>query len=87
MAGVGPPTFGFGHVGEAGACYAKMAQALRHAEGVRDNVEGDSINVARCVKEVTIMIYDLTKATGRMFEQEHLKMINMVSAINHGGVT
>ncbi len=28
---------------------------------------------------------DLTKAAGGMFEQEHLRMINMVWAINPGG--
>ncbi len=55
--------------------------------GGSNNVERDSINVERYVKEVAIMIYELTMATGRMFEQEHLRMINMVSAISPGGAT
>ncbi len=37
------------------------------------------------VTEIAILVYDLTKAAGRRFEQEHLRMIHMVSAINPGG--
>ncbi len=76
---------GFGHVGESGACYAKMAQVLQRAGEVRDNVEVGSIIGEKCVKEIAIMMIDLTKASGRIFEQEHLRMISMVSAINPGG--
>ncbi len=76
---------GFGHVGEAGACYAKMAQVLHRAGEIRDNVEVVSINVEKYVKEIATLMVDLTKASGRMFQQEHLRMVNMVSAINPGG--
>ena len=79
------PNAGFGHVGEAGACYAKMAQVLQRAGEVRDHVERDAIKRQKYVRETAIMVYGLTKAAGRMFEQEHLRMINMVSAINPGG--
>ncbi len=62
-----------------------MAQVLQHAVEVRDHVEGDSSSEKKYVKEMTIMVYDLIKATGGMFEQECLRMINMVSAIIPGG--
>ncbi len=75
---------GFGHVGEAGACYSPMARGMLRAGEVRDNVEGDSINVEKYVKEIASLVFDLTKAAGRMFEQDHLSMTNMVSAINPG---
>ncbi len=45
----------------------------------------DSINVAKYVKELTSTMIELSKATGRMFDQEHLRIINMVSAINTVG--
>ncbi len=37
------------------------------------------------MKELTNTMIDLTKATGRMFEQDRLRMVSMVSAINLGG--
>ncbi len=62
-----------------------MARVLLRAGEVRDNVEAESINVEKYVKEIPDLMADLTKATGRMFEQEHFTMINMVSAVNTGG--
>ena len=43
---------GFGHVGEAGACYSTMARVVLRAGEVRDNVDADSINVEkyRCAR-------------------------------------
>ncbi len=38
------------------------------------------------VKEIAALVGDLTKAAGRMFEKEHFRMINMVTAINQGGL-
>ena len=38
------------------------------------------MNIEKYVKELTNTMIDLTKATGRMFEQEHLRMTNMVAA-------
>jgi hypothetical protein len=52
---------------------------------VRDNVEADSINVEKYVKELAALTADLSKAAGRMFEQLRLMLINMVSAIHAGG--
>ena len=97
MCGGGPPGLsggvtgggddgGFGHVGEAGARYNTMARVVLRAGKDRDNVEADSINVEKYVKEIAALVADLTKAAGRMFEQEHFRMINMVSAISPGGL-
>ncbi len=61
-----------------------MARVFLRAGEVRDNVEADSINVEKYVKEIAALLADLTMATGRMFEVEHLRMINTVS-IHTGG--
>ncbi len=62
---------GFGHVGDAGGCYSTMARVLLRAVEFRDNAEADSVNVEKYAKEIAALMADLTKATGRMFEQEH----------------
>ncbi len=38
----------------------------------------------RYVKELAALTADLTKAAGRMFDPDHLRMINLVSAIYTG---
>ncbi len=62
-----------------------MVRVLIRAREVRDKVEADSINVEKNVTEIATLMADLTKATRNMFEQENLRMTNMVSAINTGG--
>ncbi len=62
-----------------------MAKVTKRLTEIEDNVEADSINVKKYLKELAITMIDMTKATGRMFEQEHFRMINMVRAINPGG--
>ncbi len=59
---------GFGHLGEAGLCYTKMAREVQRAGDVYDNVDEH-------VREIAALVIDLVKASGRMFEQEHLKLI------------
>ena len=78
----GVPSGGCGRVGEARACYDAMARVMKRLAEIRDNVEFDSINVEKYVKELTNTIIAMTRATGRMFEQEHFRMINVVTAIN-----
>ena len=43
-------------------------------------MEGDSINVEKYVKELSVVTMDLTKACGGMFEQEHFRFTAMFSA-------
>ena len=59
---------------------------MKRLAEIRDNVGMDSINVEKYVKELTNTMFDMTEATGRMFEQEHRRMINMVTAINPRGL-
>jgi hypothetical protein len=51
--GGGVPSRGFGHVGEARACYDAMARVMKRLAEVRDNVEIDSINAEKYVNEFT----------------------------------
>ncbi len=71
---------GFGDVGEAAVCFQTMAEFIRRLREIRDNVEADNVNVERYVKELAGVTIDctITKACGRMFEQEHLRVIAMV---------
>ncbi len=62
-----------------------MVRVGLRARELRDYVEADSINVERYVKEIAALSADLTKATGRMSKEEHLRMINMVTSIYTGG--
>ncbi len=51
-------------------------------------VESDSINLETNVKELSKVCRDMFRATGAMFEQEHLSFINMFAATGsgcHGG--
>ncbi len=89
MSGVGvPPGLddgGFDDVGEAAVCFQTMAKAMRRLGEIRDNVESDSINVDRYLKELAFMTMDPTKARGRMFDHEHLMFIAMLSATRISG--
>ena len=83
MSGVGvPPGLddgGFDDVGEAAVCFQTMAKAMRRLGEIRDNVEADVINVDKYVKELSVATMNLTKACGRMFEQENFRFIAMFS--------
>ncbi len=79
----GPPGLsegGFGGVGEAAVCFQTMAQTMKHMREIIDNVEAHSINVEKHVRELSLVMMDLTKACGRMFEQAHLRFVAMFSA-------
>ncbi len=76
---------GFGDAREAAVCFQTMARTMRRLGEIRDNVEVDSINVEKYLKELAVVTMDLTKACGRMFEQEHLWFIAMFSATRTSG--
>ena len=93
MNGGGPPGLGgsssgaiaysgFGHVGAAGRCYTHLAQVYLRAGEVRDAVENDQLNIEKCVKEVAALLVDTVQATGKMFEEEHMRMISMVTSVH-----
>ncbi len=41
-------------------------------------MEADSISVEKYVKEIANLMADLTKATGMMLEQEHLRTLTLI---------
>ncbi len=63
-----------------------MARVSLRAGEVRGIIEADSINVEKYVMEIATLLSDLTKAIGKMFEEEHLRMINMVTSMHTGGL-
>ncbi len=48
-------------------------------------MEADSINVEQYIKELAVVTMDLTKACGRMFEQNHFRFIAMLLATRTSG--
>ena len=87
MAGVGvPPGLGgFGEVGEARMNFHKMVKGMSRLKEIVDNVEGDQLNTEKYVKELGAVCMEMFRATGAMFEQEHLRFINMFSATRSSG--
>ncbi len=44
------------------------------------------LNIDKYVKEIASPPVDAVQATGKMFEETHMRMINMVTSIHPGGV-
>ncbi len=53
---------------------------------VRDVVESDLLNMEKYLKEIASLLADADQATGKIFEEEHMRMINMVTSVHPGGV-
>ncbi len=58
---------------------------MRHFEEIDDNVEQDTINWERYIKELSKVVWEMFRATGAMFVQEPLRFINMYMASNVSG--
>ncbi len=80
------PYRGFGHVGTASHCYSQLARVFLRAGNVRDVVESALLNTERCVTEIASLLLGAVQTTGKMFEKEHMRMINMVTSVHPGGV-
>ncbi len=52
---------------------------------ISESVAGDQLNVEKYVKELPDVCAEIFRASGSMFEQEHLRSINMVAAVGSGG--
>ncbi len=76
---------GFGDVAEARLCYNKMAAGMARLREIEQNVEHDAVNSEKYIKELSKVCWDMSRATGAMFEQEHLRFINMFTAAGGGG--
>ncbi len=80
------PYSGFGLVGTATRCFAQLARVYLRAGEVPDVVENDSLNMQRDVKEIASLLAAAVEATGKMFKEEHMRMIKMMTSIHPGGV-
>ena len=58
---------------------------MRRLKDIENNVETDSINTEKYVKDLSKVCWDMFRATGAMFEQGHLRFINMFAATGNGG--
>ncbi len=78
---------GFGDVGQAAFSYQGMVEGMKRLKDIENNVEMDSSNMHKYVKELAKVCWDMFRATGAMFEQEHSRFINMFAAdgINGSG--
>ncbi len=64
-AGAHPPGLGgFGGVGDPSDSYDALAWSIRRLAEIRVNVEGDSLNMERCIKELLIIMIKITKQPG-----------------------
>ncbi len=70
------PYSGFGYVGTASRCYRQLVRAYIRAGEVRAGVESDPLTTERYVEEIASLLADAVQATGKMFEEEHARMIN-----------
>jgi hypothetical protein len=87
MAGarVPPGVRDFGEVGKAKLNFQKMVRGRSRMKKKSEDVSGDQLNVEKRVKELSDVRMEMFRATGAMFEQEHLRFINMFAATGGGG--
>ena len=89
MAGVGVPPglagAALGEVGEARTNFNRMVKGMTRLKEISENVAGDQLQVEKYVKELSDVRTEMFRATGCMFEQEHLRFINMITAAGSGG--
>ena len=52
---------------------------------ISENVSADQLNIEKYVKELTDVVREMFMASGSMFEQEHLRFINLFAATGGGG--
>ena len=74
-----------GDVGEARFCYNKMAAGMARLHQIEQNVEHDAVNSEKHIKELSKVYWEMFRATGAMFEQEHLRFLSMFVAAGSGG--
>jgi hypothetical protein len=83
--GLGGGDGGFGEVGQAAFNNQEMVKGMKRFKGIENNVETDSTNMEKYVKELSKVCWDMFRATGAMLEQEHLRFINTSAAAGTGG--
>ncbi len=90
IVGAGPPGLGagggFGDVGQGAFNYQEIVKGMKRFEDSENNVETDSINIEKYMKELSKVCWDMLLATGAMFEQEHLRFSIMFTAAGSGAI-
>ena len=64
-----------------------MAAGMARLQEIEQNVEHDAVNSEKYIKELSKVCWEMFRATGAMFEQEHLRFINMFTAAGSKGET
>ncbi len=72
---------GFGGVGQAAVNFQEMVKFMRRLKDIENNVNTDSVNMGKYVKEWSKVYWGMFRKTGAMLEQELLRFINMFAAI------
>jgi hypothetical protein len=62
-----------------------MVQGMTRLMEISDNVAGDQLNVEKYVKELSDVGAEMFRETGCLFDQEHLRFINVIAAVGSGG--
>ncbi len=75
---------GFGDVGEARINFNRTVRGMSRLKEISENVAGDQLNAEKYVKELTDVCREMFMASGSMFEQEHLRFIDLFAAT--GGI-
>ena len=71
---------GFGEVGDSGACFDRVVKCMKRLKEIEENVESDTLNLEKYVKELAKVTHEITGAYGRLFEQENLRMMPVIVA-------
>ncbi len=71
-------------MGEARANFNRMIKGMTRLKEISENVAGGQLKVEKYVKELSDVCTKMFRATGCMFEQEHIRFINMVAAAGNG---
>ena len=75
-------------MGEARINFNRMVRGMSRLKEISEYVVGDQLNTEKYVKELTDVCREMFMASGSMFEQEHLRFINLFAAtggVGHGG--
>ncbi len=72
-------------MGESRANFNSLVKDMTRLKEISENASGDQLNVEKYIKELSDVCTEMFRATGRMYEQEHLRLI--VFGCVHGDVS
>ncbi len=62
-----------------------MVVGMERSTEIKDHVESNVMNAEKYIKELAAGCKDMFRATGTIFEQEHVRFISMVTAVGGPG--